>query len=112
MLTKPFWPVIDYVMHYDYIVSNLCENKENRELECNGKCYLSKQLAKEAGDEDKNPFSKSSKTEIPQFVISETIPSYNFSEAPIHSSQDNFGYSPDLYFPLFCLQILQPPQFG
>ncbi|WP_370899407.1 hypothetical protein [Chryseobacterium gossypii] len=46
MVFRPLIPVIDYVANYDYIVETLCINKSNPELHCNGKCYLSKELAK------------------------------------------------------------------
>lgn len=113
MLTKPMWPVIDYVVNYDYIVNVLCENKDRPELQCNGKCHLSKELAKEAGAEDQNPFnSKTSKTEIPQFIISENITEYTFASETEISSIDNIGYRPNLNSSLFISKILHPPQLG
>ena len=36
-------PVFNYIANYEYISQELCENKDNPELECNGKCYLYKQ---------------------------------------------------------------------
>ena len=36
----PLYPVLDYVIHYDYIVEELCENRDKPVLACNGKCYL------------------------------------------------------------------------
>ncbi len=88
MLTKPMWPVLDYMANYDYIVNTLCENKDKPELECNGKCHLSKELAKEAGTDDKNPLNKTIKTEIPQIIISENIEEYVFVSC-IHRGWDN-----------------------
>ena len=57
MLVKPIWPRFDYISNYDYIVSKLCENKDKPELQCNGKCYLSKMLAKSAQEEEEAPFT-------------------------------------------------------
>jgi hypothetical protein len=113
MLTKPMWPVVDYVVNYDYIVNVLCENKDKPEMQCNGKCHLSKELAKEAGAEDDNPFtSKASKTEIPHIIISENISEYVFaSEAEIISVEIT-GYKPKLNTTLFISKILHPPQLG
>ncbi len=112
MLTKPLWPVIEYVMHYDYIVATLCENKDKPELECNGKCYLSKQLAKEAGDDENNPFNQTFKTEIPLIIISESISDFNFTMHVENSNTNNFGLAPDLYLSSFFLKILHPPRLG
>jgi hypothetical protein len=113
MLTKPLWPVVEYVVNYDYIVNVLCENKDKPEMHCNGKCHLTKELAKEAGAEDKNPFnSKTSKTEIPQFIISENISEYTFASATEIISFKNIGYKPNLNSSLFTSKILHPPQLG
>ncbi|WP_170227866.1 hypothetical protein [Aequorivita lipolytica] len=111
MLTKPMWPVVEYVVNYDYIVNVLCENKDKPEMQCNGKCHLTKELAKEAGAEDENPFSsKTSKTEIPQFIISENINEYAFASEIEISSVENIGYRPNLNSSLFTSKILHPPQ--
>ena len=45
---RPVLPLIDYAVNYDFIVAKLCENKNKPELLCNGKCYLSKELAKQS----------------------------------------------------------------
>lgn len=112
MLTKPFWPVLDYVANYDYIVNTLCENKDKPELECNGKCHLSKELAKEAGTDDKNPLNNTSKIEIPQIIISENIQEYVFVAENEIPSLEKTGYRSNLNTSLFISEILHPPQFG
>lgn len=113
MLTKPLWPVMDYFANYNYIVTELCENKDKPEMECNGKCYLAKQLAKEAADDDQNPLNnKTSKTEIPQIIISENISEFQFAPIPLENSSNGFGYKPNLIASLFISKILQPPRVG
>jgi hypothetical protein len=113
MLTKPLWPVVEYVVNYDYIVNTLCENIDKPEMQCNGKCHLTKELAKEAGADSKNPFSgKTSKTEIPQFIISQNIPEYTFtSESEIITIKSS-DYKPNLNSILFTSKILHPPRLG
>src|SRR5690554_6571989 len=113
MFAKPFWPVVDYMVNYDYIVNVLCENKDEPEMECNGKCYLGKELAKEQGDSDANPFSgKTSKTEIPLVIISEKISDFTFrTESEIGHIQEAV-YRPVLHISLFTSKILHPPQLG
>ena len=46
LLFKPVFPVLEYFVNYDYIVKELCENLAKPELKCNGKCHLTKELAK------------------------------------------------------------------
>lgn len=59
LFVKPIIPVFEYIVNYDFIVKELCENKEKPELACNGKCHLMKELAK-ANDSD-NPLSTDKK---------------------------------------------------
>lgn len=42
------WIWIAFQVNKDYIVANLCENKAKPKMNCAGKCYLKKQLSKEA----------------------------------------------------------------
>lgn len=51
VLLKPVFPVVEYIVNYDYIAKVLCENKAKPALKCNGKCHLMKQLAKESESE-------------------------------------------------------------
>ena len=113
MFAKPLWPVMDYMVNYDYIVNELCENKDKPEMECNGKCHLGKEVAKENSDSDANPFSgKTSKTEIPQVIISEKVSDFSFKvEAEIDQVQE-IGYKSVLHPSLCTSKILHPPQLG
>jgi hypothetical protein len=38
--------LLDYSLNQRFIVRNLCENRFNTALQCSGKCFLNKQLAK------------------------------------------------------------------
>ncbi|WP_157514630.1 hypothetical protein [Christiangramia portivictoriae] len=44
-MLAPVFPVFEYFINYDYIVEVLCINKNEPELECDGKCYLKDQLS-------------------------------------------------------------------
>lgn len=113
MLAKPFWPVVDYVVNYDYIVNTLCENKDKPEMHCNGKCHLSKELAKGAGNDDKSPFSgKTSKTEIPQIIISEHISEFLFVSETEITTTEVVGYKPVFHTSIYISKILHPPRLG
>ena len=61
-------PIIDYYANYDYIATVLCENKDKPYLECDGKCYLKKQL-KEVNHTNHDHKS--------------TVPQINFDDYPI-----------------------------
>ncbi|MEW5676152.1 hypothetical protein ABGT15_07550 [Flavobacterium enshiense] len=64
---KPILPVLEYILNYDYIVKELCENKKKPELSCNGKCHLMKELAK--ASENETPVSSDKKTVHHEFEV-------------------------------------------
>jgi hypothetical protein len=59
MLLKPVFPVIDYIVNYEYISKVLCVNKDKPKMHCNGKCHLMKELAK--ASENEKPISSDKK---------------------------------------------------
>lgn len=55
MALKAFYPIVVYTYfytHQDFIAAVLCENIQQPELQCKGKCYLNKQL-NTAGNQDR-----------------------------------------------------------
>ena len=50
---RPLVPLLEYSVNYEYISTELCENKDKPELHCNGKCHLKKQIEKNAKEESK-----------------------------------------------------------
>ena len=43
-----------YQLSQDYIVENLCENRDRPELKCNGKCFLMKLTSESASHKDES----------------------------------------------------------
>lgn len=110
MLFKPLWPVADYIANYEYIVNVLCENKDKPELECHGKCYLTKQLAKEAEHSEDTPVNPIEKIEIPCTLFYERDTKYDFSFMIVESKQHDFDDIQNLYHRLMCCDITPPPK--
>lgn len=50
-LFRSVMPYIEYNLNKEFIIAELCENKDKPELKCNGTCHLAKQIEK-AVDED------------------------------------------------------------
>lgn len=108
-MVRPLVPIMEYYANYDYIANVLCENKDKPYLECNGKCYLEKQLNKS------NHSNHDHKSTIPQIDF-EKYPvspldqfSYtikNFNENYKHSFFVNKYTSQGFYN-----SLLKPPQF-
>ncbi len=50
-LIRPVLPYAEYVLNYEYISEVLCINQDKPELECDGKCYLRKQIEQQSDPE-------------------------------------------------------------
>lgn len=100
-----------YQVNQDYVAEELCENQDKPELECNGKCYLMKQLEKAENntsskdDKDKtvNPFS----LKIELLQNSEEV---KIKVIPVFASEKKvlFSYI-DHYRKEFSSKIFHPP---
>ncbi|KMQ68201.1 hypothetical protein ACM39_10160 [Chryseobacterium sp. FH2] len=107
---RPLVPLVKYAVNYDYISKVLCINKSNPELHCNGKCYLSKELAK-ANDTDSSPLNKvkNSGQKLLDIYILPEITKINKTEKSFFS---NFGFLyKTAYSFLFLKNIFRPPVF-
>ncbi|WP_051473848.1 hypothetical protein [Aquimarina macrocephali] len=112
MLIKPLWPVGEYIMNYDYIVKNLCINKDRPRLKCDGKCYLKKQLAKES-DSENNPFKdKKSKNEIQHIVFFQLLLDFDLKNEPENTVENNYKTTQEIISKLLITDISPPPEFG
>ncbi len=58
-----------YELNKEYIAQNLCVNKDKPELQCNGKCYLKKQLDKTDQNSKTDNKSNSLKADITDIVL-------------------------------------------
>ena len=113
MLIKPLWPLAEYAVNYDYIVENLCENKDTPSMHCDGKCYLAKQLAKESEGNDKNPF-EGKRVNVEIQYISSFHPLLVLGSDNEYDStfQNNFKGIQTLIPGLYTTDIAQPPELG
>ncbi|AZA53079.1 hypothetical protein [Chryseobacterium sp. G0201] len=108
---RPLVPLVEYAVNYDYIANVLCINKSKPELHCNGKCYLSKELAK-TNNTDSSPLNKTKNSgqklldiyilpDIAEIQNTEKISLFNFK----------FSYKTEYSF-LFLYSIFRPPVFS
>lgn len=111
MTLKPMWPVVIYIMNYEYIATVLCENKEVPEMQCNGKCYLSKMLAEQQAQNQENPFETPLVKADPNPIIIQEIRRFLFS-GPVSGSDPTrkFWGDPRLHSSLFVFEQVQPPE--
>lgn len=107
---RPLVPLVEYAVNYDYISKVLCINKSNPELHCNGKCYLSKELAK-TNDTDSSPLNKtknSGQKLLDIYVLPEITEIRNTEKISLFDFK--FTYKTEYSF-LFLKHIFRPPVF-
>ena len=65
MSVRSVLPLLDYAVNYNYISTQLCENKSEPDLLCNGKCYVKHEMAKSS----ENQSTKIQKVEFLQLFL-------------------------------------------
>lgn len=101
-------PVLEYVLNYEYIATELCENKEEPELQCNGKCHLMKELAKASEDEKPISKGKTLHQEI-EVLFYEPIANFNFDNYNFSYSKPQITVYKNLYTHLSEISFFHPP---
>ncbi|MDO9554245.1 hypothetical protein [Rhodonellum sp.] len=103
---------VHFKANQDFIAEVLCINKDEPLSECNGKCYLGKQLQKvEQNDGETNDFQPNPKTEEVRFTLFTSIqPKLTFWLLKMEKPQNPFLQNPTYNF-LHSGGIFKPPQF-
>lgn len=111
MFLKPVFPVIDYVVNYEYIAKVLCVNKEKPKMQCNGKCQLMKELAKASENEKPISSNKKSSTQEIEILFFEEFKPLIITSICFNKNQiSNSNYS-DFYYYLISNSVFRPPIF-
>ncbi|MEC5172485.1 hypothetical protein [Chryseobacterium nepalense] len=107
---RPLVPLVEYAVNYNYISEVLCVNKNNPELHCNGKCYVSKQIAK-THDTDSSPLNKTKNSgqKLLDIYVLPDITEIKTSKDAFFSNT-SFLYETAYSF-LFLKPIFRPPVF-
>ncbi len=99
-------PYIEYEINKEYIVNNLCENRDKPMMNCQGKCYLKKQVKKAQQQEKKHfPFITSENTLLFYFLPN------NIEEINIFKNSLDINSYLNLYSFIFIEELLKPPRF-
>lgn len=104
----PFYTYAGYFINKDFIVENFCVNKAKPEMDCEGKCYLVKQLAEQTGKsaESKAPSQSATKAYAPHFVIATTHTNYFIVAFTLQNNTVHFPSAQNTE-----TQIYAPPEF-
>lgn len=77
-------PLLDYVLNYNEIANELCENREEPELLCNGFCYLKEEVSKSEKNQTENHFVKNSIK-----LLDAIVPQKQILSPKIYFNQEN-----------------------
>ena len=110
--TKTIVTFVSFKWNQEYIAAKHCENKQKPALECDGKCYLKKQIEKQQESED-SPLS-SEKGQFFDFFIQQESKTLSFSsfQIPIKAlrvAKTIFFEDLEWYARLLVTKILRPP---
>ena len=110
-MLRPVLPVINYYINYDYIIAELCENKDKPVLQCNGKCHLTKEIKKINNGIDTEqkapPLNMKDYPISPVFVYSTALENFQFIKIK-HLFEAGTDDLNNTYFN----SIFHPPKFS
>lgn len=104
-MLRPIQPCLEYVLNQDYIAEFLCINKDEPQLQCNGKCHLAKQIEKQQEQEPLSALSVNMENYPIGFVeITQLKPThfFNYINSPLDSYQSQYNFQ-------FSYESFQPP---
>jgi hypothetical protein len=108
---KPIFPVIEYVVNYEYISKVLCENKAKPMMHCNGKCHLMKELAKAAENEKPASSDKKGYSPVLEVLFFQEINSFSIASFSFLDKENNGNTYSNLYSNSHLESVFRPPIF-
>jgi hypothetical protein len=112
LMLKPIFPVVDYLVNYEYISKVLCENKAKPKLKCNGKCQLMKGLAK--ASEEEKPINSDKKNNLKQeseVLFYLPLKEFEIENTSFQVTTTTLNNYSNLYTYLNGFSIFHPPTF-
>ncbi|WP_294250863.1 hypothetical protein [uncultured Chryseobacterium sp.] len=103
---RPVLPLISYAVHYEYIVKNLCENRNVPQSTCKGKCYLEKELSKT--EKQSNNGQNIKLTGLDVFLSHEILSFSDGTPFDISNTKIKSGYT-DFHTSEYFSRIFHPP---
>jgi len=104
---KDFFTYAHFYLNNNFIVNNICINRNTPEVECNGKCYLKKSIKENQEQEKKIPNpAKEKKSNFVFFPISKNLLSNTSTE---ENSQQLINFFIHNYSFSYHKEIFHPP---
>lgn len=103
-MLRPIGPFVEYAINYDYIAKVLCLNRDQPELQCNGKCQLMQKLKQQQEDD-----FKSLRIVMEEYPIGfVNVFSLKKEGFPLQANAHLFTYQTHYSF-LFTSSVFHPP---
>lgn len=110
-LLGPVFPVLEYLMNYDYISTQLCENKDKPILTCHGKCYLEKQVKASnqllSHNTDTPTPPKLEQVSFPVFLMQED---FNVPQSVFNQLENSFYTDHQIKTQRYVGSVFRPPK--
>lgn len=98
---------VGYELNKEYIVKNLCENREKPQLQCEGKCHLAKSVKAASQDTQQNGLNLKAKSLSYEFLDATlTLP----TPSPQATTVPSYGLLLVGSYSHYAVSILHPPQ--
>jgi hypothetical protein len=109
VLVLPAVPVLEYLINYNYIANELCENKDKPVLTCNGKCYLADQVEKQLNLDTHEQKPMPPKIDLEKFISLKAGFQHELSRSDENLIK-RIDYISSMNEDLFSNFLLRPPQ--
>ncbi len=103
-LLSPVKVMIDFALNQKEIAEEFCENKDKPEMNCDGKCHLSKMLAEQSTEEEEKPVSRI-QLEYPVGKVE----LFNITHPTKYITSTSFPKITEAELPAFLISIEHPP---
>ncbi|QHC86114.1 hypothetical protein AS589_15635 [Empedobacter brevis] len=100
-------PMIDYVLNYNKIAYEQCENRDKPEVLCNGFCYFKKEVKKTEKNQAENHFVKNS-VKLLEAIIphKEALPPKKYA---VEQNKSTIDYYLDINSEYIIRLVFHPP---
>ena len=98
-----------YICYTDTFIENYCVNKDKPELNCDGKCELSKLLERDTSEHDNQKDMMLMTSAEIVFYLSKTQNLFSITKF-IKDSKQIISYTPQFYVFDFQMKLIKPPE--
>ncbi len=105
---RPLIPMVEYVVNYNKIITELCVNRAKSEMMCNGKCYLFDELSRTSDSQSSDGISVST-IKAQEFYLPVEIIEFRIGGVNSEISISETNYENSFYEFLYTKFHFQPP---